>query len=126
MSAELADAAGALADLLDAESDAVTKGDLGVASRSVAQKERLTVALERLADDFDGGALDAATERQLMRLRRARIRNERILEGAIEGVAQAQARVRQIAQRSSEVGVYGQDGGKLQFNEAAPGRGRRA
>ncbi len=129
--AEIADAAGALADFLDAESDAILKGAFLEAPDRAERKDALTSALEQAADALGeehvpAGGIGPAAERALRRLKRAKDRNARLLEGALDGLAQAQARVRQIARQSAEVGVYGEDGGKVQFSESLPGRGRRA
>lgn len=118
-----------LSEALDAESDVLALGDFETAATYVDRKRGLVDRFEAIAKHASVEAVFADRDIQgvLRRLSRASHRNERLLAAAREGFSQAERRVANFARQVGEVGVYGEDGVKVQFTEPRPDRrGREA
>ncbi|OAN69218.1 hypothetical protein A8B78_05070 [Jannaschia sp. EhC01] len=96
-------------ELLEAQHNALLRGDLDVLGRMAPELER---AFTRLGQER--GAIDTMEQ-----IKRAAARNARLLKAAQAGVSSARARL--TASRSPELTTYGADG---QSKTGAPATGR--
>ncbi|WP_135502864.1 flagellar protein FlgN [Roseovarius aestuariivivens] len=90
-----------LGDLLDAEREALLGGDLTAAAALVMQKEHLFEALNALQPD-NSTLLEAIHSKVS--------RNQKILEGALQGIRAASTKLAALRRVRRKLETYGQDG----------------
>ncbi|MFN3207670.1 MAG: flagellar protein FlgN [Roseovarius sp.] len=92
-----------LDQLLDAERTAVLAGDLDQMARLLAHKESLIDALT---------ALDAAQTAPMSGIQDKLARNHLLLDGALQGIRRASARLAAVRKVRRSLETYGKDGQK--------------
>jgi len=89
--------------VLEAEKDALIKGDLLALSELSAKKQALETALET----------ESFSEKQLRRIALKAAENERLFLSAIRGVKAARTRLSDMADVRSGLSLYTKDGAKM-------------
>ena len=99
-----------LNDLLDAEREALLKGDLEKLNRLLLPKQTLVQAI---------GAITGADLPQIAALDRKVRRNQLLLDGALEGIRAVAARMARLREVKGALETYGADGRRKEIPLAA-------
>ena len=103
-------AARAFDRLLDLERDCLLKGDLAGVGDLIPRKQHLATQL---------GTSTSSTELQTIGTKA--LRNQRLLDAALEGINSAAARVRELGALRAGLDVYDRSGGRRRHTVSASG-----